>query len=67
MTITELEEAKATMSEEDRLQRHRECLDRGGCKSTLATASNTQDYCRHCLTLFTNGYAEDAPPIESLS
>ncbi len=66
MTIDELKEAKAKMSEQEHLELHRDCLDRGGCESTLVTASNIQDYCRHCLTLFTNGYAEDAPPIESL-
>lgn len=63
MTIYELRDAKRAMPQNERSRRRRECLDRGGCQSTMAVASGFQEYCTHCLTLYSHGRAQDPPPL----
>ena len=63
MNFQELHAAKAKMSEQERSRRYKECLERGGCEATMATASRVQDFSTHCLTLYAHGIAQDPPPL----
>ena len=63
MTIQELADETKSMRQNEKIRRRTDtAADRGGCQHTMAQGSGFQDYCTHCLTLYSHGDALEIPP-----